>query len=505
MKGKLKYGVFLAGVLAILALDVAGAAADGVLTVGRQEDSNNLDPVKAVENVNLWVFASMYDVLIRVDPTGTKLEPGLAESWTVSDDQLTYTLKLRDAKFSDGSPITAEDAAYNVLRIRDHKESAWGSSYAVVKDAKAADAKTLVITLNQPTAPFLAWLAMPSLGITQKKQVAANEASLNENPVSSGAFILKEWRKGERLRLEKNPNYWQADKVSLDAVEWVSVPDDNTRMLNVQAGELDCAIFVPFSQIESLKADPNLNVMLDPSSREDHLLINNASGDLAKVEVRQALDMAIDKQAIVDTVTFGAGEVANSFVPKGALYYYAANKNHPYDPDGAKALLDKAGVKDLTLNYVVQSGNETDEQTAVLVQQQLAKIGVTANINKVDASQFVTTLVDGKYDLGTVYWTNDIIDPDEKVTFAAGHDSNNNFWSNYKNDKVKQLVADARVEADPAKREQMYFDIQKTMKDEVAFIDLYTSPFRNVCGKKVSGFVQYPLGLFSFQDVKKGS
>ncbi|HEY3149438.1 MAG TPA: ABC transporter substrate-binding protein, partial [Dongiaceae bacterium] len=209
MKGKLKYGVFLAGALAIMATGIAGAVADGVLTVGRQEDSNNLDPVKAVENVNLWVFASMYDVLIRVDKTGTKLEPGLAESWTVSDDQLTYTLKLRDAKFSDGSPITAEDAAFNLLRIRDHKESAWGSSYAVVKDAKAVDDKTLVITLTQPTAPFLAWLAMPSLGITQKKQVEANEASLNEHPVSSGAFILKEWRKGERLTLEKNPNYWQ--------------------------------------------------------------------------------------------------------------------------------------------------------------------------------------------------------------------------------------------------------------------------------------------------------
>ena len=134
MKAKLKYGVLLAGALAILATSIGGAAADGVLTVGRQEDSNNLDPVKAVENVNLWVFASMYDVLIRVDATGTKLEPGLAESWTVSDDQLTYTLKLRDAKFSDGSPITAEDAAFNLLRIRDNKESAWGPSYAVIKD-----------------------------------------------------------------------------------------------------------------------------------------------------------------------------------------------------------------------------------------------------------------------------------------------------------------------------------------------------------------------------------
>ena len=505
MKGKLKYGAFLAGALAILAIDIAGAAAEGVLTVGRAEDSNNLDPVTAVENVNLWVFASMYDVLIRVDNTGTKLEPGLAESWTVSDDGLTYTLKLRDAKFSDGSPITAEDAAFNVLRIRDHKASAWGSSYAVIKDAKAADAKTLVITLNQPSAPFLSWLAMPSLAITQKKSVEANEASLNEQPVSSGAFILKDWKKGERLTLEKNPNYWQADKVALDGVQWVSVPDDNTRMLNVQAGELDCAIFVPFSQIETLKQDANLNVMLDASSREDHLLLNHKNPELAKKEVRQAIAMAIDKQAIVDTVTFGAGSVANSIVPKGALYYYADNKEHPYDPEGAKKLLEQAGVTGLTLNYLVAAGSEVEEQTAVLIQQQLANIGVTANINKVDASQYVSTLIDANYDLGAVYWTNDIIDPDEKITFALGHDANNNFWTNYQSEPVKELVAKARVENDPAKREQMYYDLQKMSAEDVSLVDLYYSPFRNVCNKKIEGFVQYPLGLFSFPDVKKGS
>lgn len=503
MKGKLKYGVFLASALAILATGIADAAADGVLTIGRQEDSNNLDPVKAAENVNLWVFASMYDVLIHVDKTGTKLEPGLAESWSVSDDQLTYTLKLRDAKFSDGSPITAEDAAFNLLRIRDHKESAWSSSYSVIKDAKAADDRTLVITLNQPTAPFLAWLAMPSAGITQKKSVAENEAVLNDHPVSSGAFILKDWSRGERLTLEKNPNYWRADQVSLDQVQWVSVPDDNTRMLNVQAGELDCAIFVPFSQIETLKQDSNLNVMLDPSSREDHLLINHAHGALGKKEVRQAIDMAIDEQAIVDAVTFGTGEVANSFIPKGALYHYADNKRYPYDPEGAKKLLATAGVKDLTLNYIVQAGDEVDEQTAVLIQQQLAQAGITANINKVDASQYFTTLVDGNYDIGEAYWTNDIIDPDEKTTFTLGHDSNLNFYTRYQNDKVKELVEKARVESDPAKREQMYIDLQKMAKDDVNFVDLYYSPYRNVCSKKVTGFVQNPLGLFSIEDAKK--
>jgi peptide/nickel transport system substrate-binding protein len=177
MKRSLKYGALLAGALTVLAADIGVAFAEGDLSIGRREDSNNLDPVKGTENVNLWVFANMYDVLVRVDRGGTKLEPGLAESWSISDDLLTYTFKIRDAKFSDGSPITAEDAAFNLLRIRDHKESAWGSSYAVVKDAKATDAKTLVITLSQPTAPFLAWLAMPSLGITQKKSVETDEAS----------------------------------------------------------------------------------------------------------------------------------------------------------------------------------------------------------------------------------------------------------------------------------------------------------------------------------------
>jgi peptide/nickel transport system substrate-binding protein len=244
-------------------------------------------------------------------------------------------------------------------------------------------------------------------------------------------------------------------------------------------------------------------VLLDPSTREDMLLINHEHGALAKKEVRQALDMAIDEQAIVDTVTFGAGEVANSYIPKGALYYYADNKRYPYDPEGAKKLLEAAGASDLTLNYVTQAGDETHDQIAVLIQQQLAAAGVTANINKVDASQYFTTLVDGNYDIGVAYWTNDIIDPDQKTTFTLGHDPNMNFETRYKNDAVKALVEAARVEADPAKREQMYIDLQKMAKEDVNFIDLYYSPYRNVCSKKIDNFYQNPLGRFFLEDTKK--
>lgn len=503
MKTKLKYGLILAGALAMFAGDIAAATAEGVLTIGRREDGTTMDPIKSAQNVDFWVFSNMYDVLVRVDKTGTKLEPGLAESWTVSDDQITYTFKMRDAKFSDGSPVTAGDAAWNLLRIRDHPESLWSDTYKVIKDAVATDDKTLVVTLNQPTAPFLATLAMPGISILSKKAVEADEAGVSDHPISSGAFVMKEWRRGDKVILERNPNFWEADRVQLDGVEWISVPDDNTRVLKLQAGELDCGIFIPFSRIAELKAEGKLNVLLDPSTREDHLLINHEHPPLDKKEVRQALDMAIDEQAIVDTVTFGVGTVANSYVPAGALYYYKDNLKRPYDPAKAKEMLEAAGAAGMTLQYNVEAGNEVDEQTAVLIQQQAAQAGININIMKIDPAAGWDELVAGNYDISVNYWTNDIIDPDQKTTFVLGHDANMNYMTRYKNDAVKELVAKARVEFDPEKREQMYIELQKTAKEDVNWIDLYYSPYRNACGKHVEAFYQNPLGRFFLEDTKK--
>jgi peptide/nickel transport system substrate-binding protein len=494
----------LAAFMATTALGTSLAEAAGVLTIGRREDGTTFDPIMTAQNVDFWVFSNVFDVLVRVDKTGTKLEPGLAESWTVSPDGLTYTFKMRPAKFSDGSPITAQDAAFSLLRIRDDEGSLWADSYKVMDSVEAPDATTLVIKLKQPSAPFLSSLAMPGTSILSKAGMEKmGEAAYAEKPIASGAFSVKEWVRGDRVVLEKNPNFWQADRVSLDGVEWISIPDDNTRMLKVQAGELDSAIFVPFSSVAELKKDPNLEVEEDTSTREDHLLINHAHGALGKKEVRQALNMAIDKKAIVDAVTFGIGTVANSYIPAGALYHYADNLQRPYDPEKAKAMLAAAGASDLKLNYVLESGNATQEQIAVLLQQQLSKAGITVDLQKVDPSQSWDMLVAGDYDISVNYWTNDILDPDQKTTFVLGHDSNNNYMTNYKNEAVKELVAQARMELDPAKREKMYIDLQKMAKDDVNWIDLYYSPYLNVSRKNIKNFHQNPLGRFFLEDVVK--
>ena len=490
--------------LVALALGTGVAEAAGVLSIGRRDDSTTFDPIATAQNVDFWVFMNVYDVLVRVDKTGTKLEPGLAEKWEVSDDNLTYTFTMRDAKFSDGTPITAEDAIYSLTRLRDDELSLWSDSYKIIANMEARDDKTLVVTLSTPSAPFLSTLAMPGASIVSKKGMEAmGEEDYASNPVASGAFAVKSWTRGDRVVLEKNPNFWQADRVQLDGVEWISIPDDNTRMLNVQAGQIDAAIFVPFSRVAQLQQDPELDVHLEPSTREDALLVNHEHGALAKKEVRQALDLATDKQAIIDAVTFGIGEVANSYVPKGALYYYADNLRRPYDPDKAKQMLADAGAADLSLDYLVSAGDEVDEQTAVLLQQQYAKAGVTVNIQKVDPSQQWDMLVGGEYDIAVGYWTNDILDPDQKTTFVLGNDANMNYMTRYDAPKVAELVAAARVEMDPAKREQMYVDLQKTAKEDVNWIDLYYSPYINVSRKNVENFYQNPLGRFFLEDVVK--
>jgi peptide/nickel transport system substrate-binding protein len=251
--------------------------------------------------------------------------------------------------------------------------------------------------------------------------------------------------------------------------------------------------------VAELQRNPDLTVHLDPSTLENHLLFNNEHGPLGDVSVRQALDMAIDKQALVEAVTFGLGEVADSYIPKGALFH-VRNPLRPYDPEAARAMLAAAGASGLRLSYIVNAGNEVDEQIAVLLQQQLAKVDITLDLRKIDSAQSWDELTAGNYDLAMANWTNDILDPDQKTTFALGHDSNMNFLTRYRNDRVKDLVAAARTKLDPATREAMYGELQKTVQEDVPWINLYQSPYINISRKTIDDFYQNPLGRLFLED-----
>jgi peptide/nickel transport system substrate-binding protein len=233
----------------------------------------------------------------------------------------------------------------------------------------------------------------------------------------------------------------------------------------------------------------------------DHMLVNHANAPLNDVRVRQAIYHAIDRQSVVDAVTFGHGKVANSFIPDGAMFYNPDNPDYAFDPDKAKGLLAEAGVEDLALDFLITAGDSVHDQIGVIVKDQLGKVGVDVNLIKQEEGQQWDSTVAGEYDISINYWTNDVIDPDQKSTFCVyGDDENLSYYTRYKNPEVTALVEQGRVELDADKRRQIYYDIQRMAKNDVHWVDMYYSPFRNASRSNVKNFFQNPMGRFMLED-----
>lgn len=495
-------GLALAGFLAL----GPAMAGEGVLKIGRDQDSVFMDPILVSQNADVWVMNNINAQLVRNTREATGIEPDLAESWRISDDGKTYTFSLREGlTFSDGSPLKASDVKFSLERLRDGEESVFGSMFGVITDIQVPDDRTVVIELSEATTPFLSFLALFAAAILPEAAVTGDYDAFSQKPIGAGAFRLADWRRGDRIILEENEHYWEADLPKLAGVEWIYVPNDNTRVLQLQAGEVDAMIFVPFNRIAELDSDPDINVHLDPSSRMDHVLINHSHEPFDDVRVRKALAKAIDLDSIIEAVTFGYGTPANSYIPAGGMFYNADNPSYEHNLEEAKALLAEAGVEDLTIEFVVQAGDANYEQVAVLLQSQLAEAGITVNITKQETGQVWDTIVEGDYDLSPNYWTNDVIDPDQKTGFVLdGSDEDVlSYYTRYNNPEVNDLIAAARVETDEEKRKAMYYDIQRIAQEDVNWLGLYYSPFRNASRSNVSDFFQNPMGRFMLETTTK--
>ncbi|CAB1060885.1 ABC transporter, substrate-binding protein (cluster 5, nickel/peptides/opines) [Olavius sp. associated proteobacterium Delta 1] len=496
-------GLVIAGLLGIMiAMTTGWALAGGVLKIARQQDSTTLDPIMTIQNADIWVMNNMNSLLVRVSRDGTTIEPDLAESWTISPDGKVYTMNLRtNLKFGDGSPLKASDARYSLLRLRDKEGSVMAGMFTDIDTIDTPDDRTLVINLKQRSAPFLAALAMFSAAVLPEQALKERGEDFGSNPAGAGAFNLKEWKRGQYISLVKNPYFWEADRVKLDGVEWSYIPNDNTRILKLQTAEVDAAIFIPFNRAQELDRNKDINVHMDPSSRMDHMLVNHSHKPLDDLRVRQAIYYALNRQAIVDVVTFEYGKVANSFIPAGAMHYNPDNFDYPYDPAKAKKLLADAAVKGLTLDLLVTAGDSVHDQIAVMVKDQLGKAGIDVNIVKQEEGQQWESTVAGEYDISVNYWTNDVIDPDQKSSFCVFGDAENlSYYTRYRNPKVTALVEKGRTELDSAKRRQIYYDIQRMAKEDVHWIDLYYSPFRNASRTNVVNYFQNPMGRFMLED-----
>jgi len=483
------------------------ARADGnVLRVGLDSEVLTLDPIKTVYGPDIICQGVMFARLRRTDAQNNQLFPALAESWEVSGDGKTYTFHLTDAKFSDGSTITAEDVAFSYNRMRWQKDSAYAGPFQQFDKAEASGAKTVIMHMKEAFTPFLTLVSIWNSGIVPKAAVTSmGDDKYALAPVSSGPFRLKEWRKGDRVILEKNPYYYRQGMPYLDGIEFRYVPDDNTRVQMLQGGEIDACINVPYPLIAGLTAQ-GFQIPENPASIIQELLINHSAEPFNDIKVRQAASYGIDRKAICDAVTLGHGKPASSLMAPVLNYFNTDLPVIARDVAKAKSLLAAAGKPSVTFELVISAGVTTDERTAILMQSQLAEVGFTVNIAKVDSTEEWNRLVDGKYQATLNWWYNETRDPDNALRWAIwGDGDNKSYYTRYNNPKVNQLLDQGAAIPDGDQRKAIYFEAQKISFEEVAQIGLYYPNYHDGMSAKVQGFVLNPGYQYStIDEVKLG-
>jgi peptide/nickel transport system substrate-binding protein len=498
--------ILLATVAALVAAGAAYAATRGGATSAAGSDTlvlanavkiDTLDPANNSVNESIWLTQNIYSRLVQPNATGTKLLPDLARSWTISKNGLKYTFHLRNAKFSDGSPVTAEDARFSIVRSRNY-QGGWGFLLESVKSVKAPNARTLVITLKERHVPLLADLAMYAYAIVPKKQLQAQGAAkFFLHPVSSGPFMVSSLNKDSKLVLKANP-HWYGRKPSIKTLEVDIVPNDNSRVLLLQNKQADVIENPPGNLIDQINKNPNLRSDLFPSTRVDFIQLDEHFAPFKDRNVRLALNYAIDRNAIIRLAYSGHAIPGSSYMPYKMLYWNPL-KPYPYNVAKAKALLAKSKYPKGFSCFLIEVTNDVaGNATAIVLKSELAKIGIKVTIKTYELLTAYAKEDGGHSQMGQRYWTNDIIDPDEVTTFGVDPKGGANAFSSYwGNPEATALVHKARVESKAAKRRAMYQRIQKIVYQESPYLVLDYSPYRYAHGKWVHGFHASPLGNYN--------
>lgn len=504
-----------AAVLVGAGIDASAQERGGVMTYGRYADSLFLDPVLNDANVDIWVLSNLYDTLLLPSEDGQGVEPGLATEWSVAEDGLGVTLTLRDGiMFSDGSPITAGDVAWSLNRARNPENGIWNFLLASVSDVVATDERTVTLTLSQPDPAILPALTVFNSAILPQAAFEAaagatdaeKAQAFSEAPIGSGPFVLESWDRGSAMRLVRNEHYWDVGEDGeplpyLDGVTFEVIPDDATRILRLQSGEIDGAELIPFARVAELQATPGLRMELFPSTRVEYVTLNvrtEIEGEvnpLADPLVREAMNLAANKEAIVQVVTFGVGTPMTSFMSSATPLAAGDGPLFPYDLARAQELMAQSGYPDgFSTTLLVLAGNQDEIGIGTALQQMWGQIGIDLELQQVDNATRTEEYRNGTFDMRVAAWTNDIADPGQITSYFAYSPTIDALHSGWKNDEVDQLFVASQSETDPAKRAEQYARIQEIFNATGPIVPLYETPYPVALQERVHGFVQIPLG-----------
>ncbi|MBE8591065.1 ABC transporter substrate-binding protein [Pseudomonas sp. MAFF 301449] len=474
---------------------------------------------------------TVFNRLTQFKRGGTEVEPGLATSWEVSKDGLTYTFHLREGVkfhttdfFTPTRDFNADDVLFTFNRLLD-AESPFRKAYpsespyftdmglnTTIKSVDKLDEHTVRFNLNNVDASFVQNLAM-SFASVQSAEYAAqllkqgSASDINQKPVGTGPFVFKRYQKDSQIRYVANKQYWKPEDVKLDNLVFAITPDAASRLQKLKAGECQVSGYPRPADIDVMKQDPNLRVLQQAGFNLGFLAYNVTHPPLDQLKVRQALDMAIDKPAIIKAVYQSAGQLAQNALPPAQWSYDPTIKDAPYDPTKARALLKEAGVAPgTTINLwamtVQRASNPNARMSAQMIQQDWEKVGIKANIVSYEWGEYIKRAKNGEHDAMIYGWTGDNGDPDNWLgvlySCAAVKGSNYAKWCNPAYDK---LVQQAKVSSDREQRIKWYQQAQKILKEQVPITPIANSTVFQPLRKDVKDFKISPFGLTPFYGV----
>jgi peptide/nickel transport system substrate-binding protein len=478
----------------------------GNLVIARTADSQSMNNTTVFDNESIWVFEQIFEPLYTVSDNGKTVIPWLATGYTVSKDKKTYTFTLRTGvKFSTGQPMTSKDVKFSIDQARAAAQG-WGYIDTAIKSVTDPTPSTVVVSLKFPWAPLLADLSLFANDIVPDNYGGKSEAAFYQAPVGTGPFKWAFWHKGQALKLVKNTNYWQPGKPYLDSVTWTDVTSDNTRQLQLKSGQSQIDEFPAWSTVSALKAAPGVDMTLFNSTRTDYMAFNEKKAPFNDVHVRRAISEAIDRQAMIKAVLFGNGKPANSFMPPQVPYYQKATPGLQYNVADAKKEMAASSVpKGFTTTLLIDSGNSDQATMAAIIQTELKQIGVTVNIQQLDANAANNDFQTLNYDMTFTYWTMDIPDPDELVTFAVDPGAGSkSFFTAYNNPTVVKDAHAAEQTLSTSARQTLYDTIQADAASDAFLTYLYYSPYAYATTTSVHGFYVTPLGNYHLENVWLG-
>lgn len=488
-----------------------GGSKKDTLVYGRGGDSTSLDPITSTEGETFKITENVMETLLQYGDQDTTIHPGLAEDWEASDDGLTYTFKLRQGvKFHDGTDFNSEAVVFNFDRWMNGNADDFpyytmfggfkGEEGHVIKEIKAVDEHTVQFVLTRPQAPFLKNLAMSPFAIASPAAVEKFGDKFRENPVGTGPFKFVEWKQSDRIVLEKNEDYWQEGLPKLKQIIFRVIPENSARMNALVNGEIDVMDGVNNSDEATIKSNDKLQVIERPSMNVGYLGFTVNRPPFDNKLVRQALNHAIDKKAIIDAFYGGQAEAAVNPMPSSIEGYNDAVEAYPYDLEKAKELLAEAGFKDgfemdLWAMPVARPYMPEGMKVAEVIQESFSKIGVKAKIQSVDWATYLDKAAKGEFDAFMLGWTGDNGDPDNFLYTLLDKDSiGSNNYSHYANDELHDILIKAQTELDQEKRNVLYEQAQEIIHDDAPWVPLVHSTPLLAAAKDVVNYLPHPTG-----------